>query len=503
METQLVQLFVLVQVICLLGPVHGQLDGSFWWMNANLIKKAEEYREEKDVKAIVVNNETEFDSIRLQDNTFTDETDDSPDCICVPSKRCKSTASGKQGRDALCGSGNTCCRRNAIIQQSHLFEHVLPPSPTQPTIRTTARPLPATPLRPPADLQPAFSSEPLADPSLLLEITALLDKFNNPNGNDQLELEAEFIFDITPSKIPTTPTTTTTTTRTTTTTTTVKPPPPKTGKKCGQRRAALSSRIHFLDDSESIEQRLSGPVGFAEFPWTVYVEERLANGSFLYKCGGALISPGAVVTAGHCVANGRNTPQQFRIVAGDWDRRHRREKLTDQQRTVQRIVLHPDYYSGSLFNDIAILLVADRFNDSLANVASVCLPSPDEEDSFDGGRSCILTGWGASPASPDREESIQQFVSLSPLATEQCTTRLKTSVLGRRFQMHESFLCAGGVRGVDSCKGSGGSPLVCERNGAYSLVGLMSWGVSCGQGVPSVFAGVTRQVGWIREVVGW
>lgn len=67
--------------------------------------------------------------------------------------------------------------------------------------------------------------------------------------------------------------------------------------------------------------------------------------------------------------------------------------------------------------------------------------------------------------------------------------------------MHDSFECAGGVKGRDSCKGSGGSPLVCEKGGAYVLAGIMSWGVSCGEGVPAVFANVVYQAGWIRGVI--
>ena len=34
-------------------------------------------------------------------------------------------------------------------------------------------------------------------------------------------------------------------------------------------------------------------------------------------------------------------------------------------------------------------------------------------------------------------------------------------VLGSRFKLHRSFLCAGGGEETDTCTGDGGSPLVC------------------------------------------
>ena len=34
-----------------------------------------------------------------------------------------------------------------------------------------------------------------------------------------------------------------------------------------------------------------------------------------------------------------------------------------------------------------------------------------------------------------------------------------------RFRLHSSFVCAGGERGKDACRGDGGSPLVCPLKG--------------------------------------
>lgn len=166
---------------------------------------------------------------------------------------------------------------------------------------------------------------------------------------------------------------------------------------------------------------------------------------------------------------------------------------------MNRMILHPDYYSGSLYNDIAVLILNTPLNDSLPNVGNVCLPSSGSDFN---GSNCVLSSWGASPSKPNEEESVQRFVTMPIVPGADCEERLrKNSSLGRRFRMHESFLCAGGNVGVDSCKGSGGSPLVCQRNGAYMLAGIMSWGVSCGKGDPVVFTNVVYQSSWVDRVI--
>lgn len=60
-----------------------------------------------------------------------------------------------------------------------------------------------------------------------------------------------------------------------------------------------------------------------------------------------------------------------------------------------------------------------------------------------------------------------------------CQNNLRKTRLGRKFILDPSFVCAGGEDGVDLCKGDGGSPLVCEVDGApghYYLAGMSAWG---------------------------
>ena len=51
------------------------------------------------------------------------------------------------------------------------------------------------------------------------------------------------------------------------------------------------------------------------------------------------------------------------------------------------------------------------------------------------------------------------------LSRAECQRRLQPEFaaggLGRAWEMQPSEMCAGGVAGVDTCQGEGGSPLVC------------------------------------------
>ena len=64
-------------------------------------------------------------------------------------------------------------------------------------------------------------------------------------------------------------------------------------------------------------------------------------------------------------------------------------------------------------------------------------------------------------------------------------------------------MCAGGIGGVDTCKGDGGSPLVCKtRNGPWYQAGIVSWGIGCGEeNVPAVYASVATASCWIDKEV--
>ena len=89
----------------------------------------------------------------------------------------------------------------------------------------------------------------------------------------------------------------------------------------------------------------------------------------------------------HC----RQEPSSLKVRAGEWDTQNRSEPLPHQDRGVVRVVLHPEYRPGPLYNDVALIFMDAPF-DLADNVDTVCLPDPGQV--LDGGTRCYATGWG-------------------------------------------------------------------------------------------------------------
>jgi len=87
---------------------------------------------------------------------------------------------------------------------------------------------------------------------------------------------------------------------------------------------------------------------------------------------------------------------------------------------------------------------------------------------------------------------------------DQCQEDLRSKTrLGEYYELDQSFICAGGKLGIDTCKGDGGSPLVCQKQqGTWYQSGIVSFGIGCGEtGFPAVYADVAFAACWIDRQV--
>lgn len=263
--------------------------------------------------------------------------------------------------------------------------------------------------------------------------------------------------------------------------------------KCGAR---IPKTQKELDKSRILSP--DGASSFGSWPWQAAVL-KFDGQVNTFQCGGTLIDNLHVLTVAHCVekfVDGIENINDLIIRLGEYDTMSRSEPLPHEDFAIHRITIHHSFRNTSLWNDIALIQLANPVSFK-ANIEPVCLPEPD--DRFDG-QSCTTTGWGQDAYKGGVFSNVLKEAHLPVVDRNTCLESLRKTRLGHAFRLHDSFLCAGGKKGVDSCRGDGGGPLVCYSGKSYKLAGLVSWGIECGHSdVPGVYVNVPLLVSWIND----
>ncbi|MFE6872359.1 serine protease [Kitasatospora sp. NPDC057692] len=197
----------------------------------------------------------------------------------------------------------------------------------------------------------------------------------------------------------------------------------------------------------------------------------LARGS--HFCGGAVLDPGTVVTAAHCVAG--TGADALTVRAGSLQ-----HASGGVRAKVASVLVHPSYSSATLDNDLALLRLATP----LAGSGIAALPlAAAGTDPADGGAQ--VSGWGAvvqdGPLS-----ATARLVSVPLIGRDRCRAEYGPA------NVTDGMICAGeDAGGKDACQGDSGGPLVLGG----VLVGVVSWGLGCGR--PG-YAGVYTRIGALR-----
>ncbi|GAB0100771.1 Peptidase S1 domain-containing protein [Sergentomyia squamirostris] len=256
-------------------------------------------------------------------------------------------------------------------------------------------------------------------------------------------------------------------------------------------------------NAQGINGRIKNPVyvdgdsEFGEYPWQAAILKKDPKES-VYVCGGTLIDHQHILTAAHCVKTYNGFDLRVRL--GEWDVNHDVEFYPYIERDVIAVQVHPEYYAGTLDNDLAVLRLNHPVDfTQTPHISPACLP--DRYSDFTGAR-CWTTGWGKDAFGDfGKYQNILKEVDVPVIGDLQCQQQLRNTRLGYNYRLHPGFLCAGGEEGKDACKGDGGGPLVCERSGVWQLAGIVSWGIGCGQvNVPGVYVKVSYYLDWINQV---
>ncbi|XP_062394973.1 chymotrypsin A-like [Sardina pilchardus] len=216
------------------------------------------------------------------------------------------------------------------------------------------------------------------------------------------------------------------------------------------------------------------------WPWQVSLQDYTG----FHFCGGSLINENWVVTAAHC-----GVKTSHRVVLGEHDRASNAEGI--QTLRPSQVFKHPRYNSYTISNDITLIKLATPAQLSM-RVSPVCMA--ETNDNFSGGMRCVTSGWGLTRYNAADTPALLQQASLPLLSNSQCQ-----QYWGSRIS--DLMICAGAA-GSSSCMGDSGGPLVCEKAGAWTLVGIVSWGSgTCTTSMPGVYARVTALRSWVDQTL--
>uniref|UniRef100_A0A670YTN9 Peptidase S1 domain-containing protein n=1 Tax=Pseudonaja textilis TaxID=8673 RepID=A0A670YTN9_PSETE len=224
----------------------------------------------------------------------------------------------------------------------------------------------------------------------------------------------------------------------------------------------LSVAAPFEDDDDKI-------VGGYTCPRNA-VPYQVSLNSGYHFCGGTLINQLWVVSAAHCYKS------RMTVIIGEYDLG--KDEGNEQIQKPTKIIVHPDYNSWLLDNDIMLIKLQYP-----VNVGAGVVPIGLSNGCPAVGTKCLISGWAVgSPA----------CLNAPILSDEECNAAYPG-------QITPNMVCVGYLEGgKDSCQGDSGGPVVC--NGM--LQGIVSWGIGCAlPGYPGVYTKVCRYIDWIDQII--
>lgn len=242
---------------------------------------------------------------------------------------------------------------------------------------------------------------------------------------------------------------------------------------CGRRPLVDSATDRIVAGQEAME---------GDWPWQISL-----NNNGRHYCGASLINNQFLTSAAHCFS-GPLTAHTIHLGVHD-----RLNHMSWVQ--IRRFKFHKNHElwnSALIRNDVALIQMDSPvvFNDY---ILPICMPTQAELADYHAGYNTWVTGWGSNRiGGPTTTKKMQGNHTI--LSVQRAQQRY-----GIRFDQNTQI--AGGDLGDNAgpCQGDSGGPFTRLINDVYVLIGIVSWGMGCGDG--GVYTRVDRFLDWLSTTM--
>jgi secreted trypsin-like serine protease len=225
------------------------------------------------------------------------------------------------------------------------------------------------------------------------------------------------------------------------------------------------------------------PIAIHNYPFIVLLYGFHKNMNSGYICTGSYLGNGYVITAAHCVLPQEDTDIFVfnNIQSTDMIELSLQNKIINEN-----IHIHPQFNIYNLSYDVAVLSTSIRQISSLHLLSNYT----DIENPY---TNLTIMGYGVIHTNDYEHILTLHEGNVSIVPSEQYNLSIDESML-----LAEGYNINNEV--TDACQGDSGGPLF--RFEDYSLVGIVSWGYSCGlPQYPGVYSKISSSLEWIQSII--